>query len=50
MPCIKLDRLHAVMQAATGWTNSHLWEFRARDTGCRPKDPDGWFGEGPMLR
>ena len=43
---IKLDRLHAVMQAAMGWTNSHLWEFRACDTGWGPKDPDGWFGDG----
>jgi len=45
---IKLDRLHAVMQATVGWTNSHLWEFRARDTGWGPKDPDGWFGDGPL--
>lgn len=25
---IRLDRLHAILQAAFGWTNSHLWEFR----------------------
>ena len=30
---IRLDRLHAVLQAALGWTNSHLWELRARETG-----------------
>lgn len=23
---IRLDRLHDVLQAAMGWTNSHLWE------------------------
>lgn len=26
---IKLDRLHLVIQAAMGWTNSHLWGFEA---------------------
>jgi hypothetical protein len=25
---IRLDRLHRVIQAAMGWENSHLWEFR----------------------
>lgn len=45
---IRLDRLHAVMQAAMGWTNSHLWEFRARGTGWGPRDPDGGFGDGPL--
>ena len=30
---IRLDRLHLVMQAAMGWTNSHLYEIRARDMG-----------------
>jgi hypothetical protein len=24
---IRLDRLHLVLQAAMGWTNSHLYEF-----------------------
>lgn len=28
---IRLDRLHLVFQAAMGWTNSHLYEIRARD-------------------
>lgn len=42
---IRLDRLHAVLQAAMGWTNSHLWEFRAADTGWGTPDP-GW-GDGP---
>lgn len=45
---IRLDRLHAVLQAALGWTNSHLWEIRARDTGWGPKDPYGDFGDGPL--
>ncbi len=26
---LRLDRLHQVLQAALGWTNSHLHEFRA---------------------
>jgi hypothetical protein len=26
---IKLNRLHDVIQAAMGWTDSHLYEFRA---------------------
>jgi Plasmid pRiA4b ORF-3-like protein len=43
---IRLDRLHAVLQAAVGWTNSHLWEFRARDVGWGIPDP-GW-GDGPL--
>jgi hypothetical protein len=38
--------LHAVLQAAVGWTNSHLWEFRARDAGWGIPDP-GW-GDGPQ--
>lgn len=45
---IRLDRLHAVLQAALGWTNSHLWEIRARDTGWGLKDPYGTFGDGPL--
>jgi hypothetical protein len=43
---IRLDRLHLVLQAALGWTNSHLYEFRARDTGWGIPDPD--FGDGPL--
>lgn len=42
---IRLDRLHAVLQAALGWTNSHLWEFRAGETGWGVPDPD--WGDGP---
>jgi len=43
---IRLDRLHLVLQAAMGWTNSHLYELRARDVGWRVPDPD--WGEGPL--
>jgi Plasmid pRiA4b ORF-3-like protein len=41
---IKLDRLHLTLQAALGWTNSHLYEIRARDVrlGLPSRDwPDG---------
>ena len=43
---IRLDRLHLVLQAAMGWTNSHLYEIRARDVGWGIPDP-AW-GEGPL--
>ena len=43
---IRLDRLHLVLQAAMGWTNSHLYEIRARDVGWGRPDPD--FGDGPL--
>ena len=43
---IRLDRLHLVMQAAMGWTNSHLYEIRARDIGWGRPDPT--FGDGPL--
>ncbi len=43
---IRLDRLHLVLQAAMGWTNSHLYEIRARDVGWDLPDPD--FGDGPL--
>ena len=43
---IRLDRLHLVLQAAIGWTNSHLYEIRARDVGWGLPDPA--FGEGPL--
>lgn len=37
---IKLDRLHLTTQAPMGWTNSHLYEIRARAAGWRIPDPD----------
>jgi len=43
---IRLDRLHATLQAALGWTDSHLWEFRARDVGWGIPDPD--WPDGPL--
>ena len=43
---IRLDRLHLVLQAAMGWTNSHLYEIRARDVGWGMPDPD--WGGGPL--
>ena len=43
---IRLDRLHLVLQAALGWTNSHLYELRAQDVGWGIPDPD--WGDGPL--
>lgn len=43
---IRLDRLHLVLQAAIGWTDSHLYEFRFGDTGFGIPDPD--WGDGPL--
>jgi len=43
---IRLDRLHLVLQAAMGWTDSHLYEIRAGDVGWGMPDPD--FGDGPL--
>ena len=37
------------MQAAIGWTNSHLWEIRVHDIGWGPPQ-SGWGlgGDGPL--
>jgi hypothetical protein len=43
---IKLDRLHQTLQAALGWTDTHLFEIRARDIGWGIPDPD--WGDGPL--
>jgi len=43
---IRLDRLHLTLQAAMGWTNSHLYEIRARDVGWGIVDPD--WQDGPL--
>jgi Plasmid pRiA4b ORF-3-like protein len=43
---IRLDRLHLAIQAAMGWTNSHLYEIRAQDIGWGFPDPD--WGDGPL--
>ena len=44
---IKLNRLHEVIQAAMGWTDTHLFEFRAGGVGWGVPDPDGFY-EGPL--
>lgn len=44
---IRLDRLHQVIQAAMGWSDSHLYEFRAGGARWGVPDPDG-FNDGPM--
>ena len=43
---MRLDRLHLVLQAALGWTNSHLYELRAGGMGWGMVDPD--WGDGPL--
>jgi hypothetical protein len=35
---IRLDRLHLTIQAAMGWTNSHLYEIRAGNVGWSTPD------------
>lgn len=37
---LRLDRLHAVLQAAMPWEDRHLYEFRAGDTRWGLPDPD----------
>jgi hypothetical protein len=37
---IRLDRLHLTIQAAMGWTNSHLYMFKAGGTTWGMPDPD----------
>ena len=44
---IRLDRLHLAIQAAMGWTNSHLYEFRIGGAGWGEPDPDGIY-DRPM--
>ncbi len=43
---IRLDRLHLAIQAAMGWTNTHLYEIRAGDVGWGMPDPD--WRDGPL--
>lgn len=43
---LRLDRLHLTIQAAMGWTNSHLFEIRAGDVGWGIPDPD--WPNGPL--
>ena len=44
---IRLDALHLVIQAAMGWTNSHLYMFTARGASWGEPDPD--FDSGDLL-
>jgi hypothetical protein len=39
-----LDRVHAVIQAAMGWQNSHLHAFRVAGATYGPPDPDDELG------
>jgi hypothetical protein len=45
---IRLDRLHLAIQAAMGWTNSHLYEIRAGGVGWSTPYPDA-DGAGDFL-
>jgi Plasmid pRiA4b ORF-3-like protein len=43
---IRLDRLHLTIQAAMGWTNSHLYEIRAADVRwSTPYPEEDWGGD-----
>jgi hypothetical protein len=43
---IRLDRLHVTIQAAMGWTNSHLYEIRAADVRwSTPYPEEDWAGD-----
>ncbi len=42
---LRLDRLHTVIQAALGWTDSHLHEFRIKGTGFGIPNPDWDYGD-----
>jgi hypothetical protein len=42
---IKLDRLHLVLQAAMGWTNSHLWVIHAGDVSWGPQADDDFAND-----
>jgi hypothetical protein len=47
---LKLPRLHAVLQLAFGWTDSHLHAFRLAEESYEASPPQGWadaiFGSG----
>lgn len=44
---IRLDRLHLVIQAAMGWTNTHLYGFEAGGASWGEPDMED-FGGGPL--
>jgi hypothetical protein len=43
---LKLAKLHAVLQIALGWTNSHLYEFTAQGKTYSSPNPEDYF-DGP---
>ena len=43
---VPLDRLHQILQAALGWTDSHLWDIAAG--GARWGIPDPNWPDGPL--
>ncbi|MDI3566952.1 IS1096 element passenger TnpR family protein [Bradyrhizobium sp. Arg816] len=45
---LRLDRLHLTLQAAFGWTNSHLFEFLAGEGRRGIPDSEGDFGNQPI--
>jgi hypothetical protein len=45
---IRLDRLHLVIQAAMGWTNSHLYELRAGGVGWSTPLPDAEWADDSL--
>jgi hypothetical protein len=45
---LRLDRLHLTLQAAFGWTNSHLFEFFAGEVRWGIPDPHNDYGHQPM--
>ena len=46
---LRLDRLHLTLQAAFGWTNSHLFEFLAGEGRWGIPDPDGISTPSPSM-
>ena len=45
---LKLDRLHLTLQAAFGWTNSHLFAFQAGEMNWGIPYPEDDFGNPPI--
>ena len=42
---LRLDRLHLTLQAAFGWTDSHLFEFFAGEVHWGIPNPDNDYGQ-----
>jgi Plasmid pRiA4b ORF-3-like protein len=45
---LRLDWMHLTLQAAFGWTNSHLFEFHVGEERWGIPDPEGDFGPQPI--